>query len=645
MPALELPAKIQFKITGPSLGRKPKRDSSRSGFAAGLLAGAALVLLYLHLVAEPKLQVSSETVEFAPVSIASITASQQIVVKNVGGAVLHVGDVEVTGSAAAEYTVSSGCTNAAVPPQQSCVVDISLKPSTAGERTSDLIIPNDSDDKTTTVHLTGIGIVMLGPQVTAEPPSLSFQQPANASVIRTLLLHSSGDEAAKVLSINVSGDATFSAGQNCANTDIQVGTTCQMDVTFAPSQAGNSNGTLQITYAGRKGDESVLVPLSAVATASELVDSSPPPPPPPPVLGKLDVSPQQVPFTFRIGDNVKPVQVIVSNIGDGPLPLNRVELTRGAEQFTIENKCADVRELSQRSNCSVWIQPNSHEAGQFAGSLLVSTRQDDQEVPLSAQVLQNTVARVVVKPPTLRIAASDKAGVLAALFNTVVSSSIVHVYNIGDASLTIDHLEFTSPYFNSAANSSGRECRAGLQIQPRQECLIQVNFRPGAPSTSAELRIFDNVVNSPQSVQLLGIAQPPKTTGTLQISGGSNFGNVTVGRSAAITAKTSYRPGQQVISLSNVGNGNLALTNIALRGDSTFQMFSRCGKGLAPNGTCSIVVTFQPIAYGERTAMLVIDNDGTTGSQTVSLRGAGVNPNVPPKERAKSPSGLQATIK
>jgi hypothetical protein len=41
------------------------------------------------------------------------------------------------------------------------------------------------------------------------------------------------------------------------------------------------------------------------------------------------------------------------------------------------------------------------------------------------------------------------------------------------------------------------------------------------------------------------------------------------------------------------------------------------------------MVTFQPISFGESTATVIIENDGTTGMRTVTLRGMGVNPNVP----------------
>lgn len=297
--------------------------------------------------------------------------------------------------------------------------------------------------------------------------------------------------------------AKFTIEGNCADAELSVGATCRMEATFAPQEAGESRDTLEISYKGRNGNNEVVhVPLSGVATPVETVDS-----PPPVVESKLDVNPSEVPFTLPKGEKANAVKVTVSNIGDGGLSLNRVEIVRGMGQFFSENGCANVKELAPHSNCVVVIYPNTSTAGQFVGTLLISTREEDREIPLSAQIVQNAIAVAKVRPTSVRFDALERPNVIAAFFGSLMSAKVVHVLSEGNAPLIIDHWEYTSPYFADGQVKSGRECRQGLHVDPKQECLIQVNFRQGAPSTTAELKIYDNRANNPQSVQLVGVVQ------------------------------------------------------------------------------------------------------------------------------------------
>jgi integrase len=81
----------------------------------------------------------------------------------------------------------------------------------------------------------------------------------------------------------------------------------------------------------------------------------------------------------------------------------------------------------------------------------------------------------------------------------------------------------------------------------------------------------------------LGVVQARKAAGTLQVAGGGEFGNVGVGRSTATVGKT---PAQQVVSLTNNGDGPLTFGRIELKGDSSFTMSRQCVDHLDPKATC-----------------------------------------------------------
>jgi hypothetical protein len=80
----------------------------------------------------------------------------------------------------------------------------------------------------------------------------------------------------------------------------------------------------------------------------------------------------------------------------------------------------------------------------------------------------------------------------------------------------------------------------------------------------------------------------------------------------------------QAVTLTNTGNVALAVASITTSGD--FAQTDNCGSSVAAGGSCTINVTFRPLAGGRLTGVLTItDNaNGVAGStQTVSLSGAG----------------------
>ena len=95
-------------------------------------------------------------------------------------------------------------------------------------------------------------------------------------------------------------------------------------------------------------------------------------------------------------------------------------------------------------------------------------------------------------------------------------------------------------------------------------------------------------------------------------------------------------PGQNVgmpsppqnVNLINSQNATLNIASITFTGTNAkdFSQTNNCGASLAPNGTCTISVTFTPGALGTRTAVLNVNDDAFNSPQTASLTGTGVTP-------------------
>lgn len=117
-------------------------------------------------------------------------------------------------------------------------------------------------------------------------------------------------------------------------------------------------------------------------------------------------------------------------------------------------------------------------------------------------------------------------------------------------------------------------------------------------------------------VMLQGTAQPDPVLVPTSLT----FAGQTVG---------STSPPQNV-TLTNNGSGNLTISSMTFTGaDPTdFAQTNTCGTMVIPGASCTISVTFTPLASGTRTATLNVNDNATGSPQTVSLTGTGQAPAV-----------------
>lgn len=86
----------------------------------------------------------------------------------------------------------------------------------------------------------------------------------------------------------------------------------------------------------------------------------------------------------------------------------------------------------------------------------------------------------------------------------------------------------------------------------------------------------------------------------------------------------------QIINLTNVGNINLAISNIQIAGtnSSDFAQTNNCGAIVGVGGSCTISVIFTPTATGLRQAAVVITDNASDSPESAPLSGYGIAPGV-----------------
>jgi YVTN family beta-propeller protein len=202
------------------------------------------------------------------------------------------------------------------------------------------------------------------------------------------------------------------------------------------------------------------------------------------------------------------------------------------------------------------------------------------------------------------------------LLGSTSSSLSVKLTSSGTASLTISSITITGTNPGDfALATTGTSCPyTGGSVAVNATCTIDVTFTPTAAGTrTGTVTINDNASSSPQSVGLTGTGVAPAPVAGVSPS------------SLPFTSQLVGTPSSSLpVTLSNTGTAALAITSIGVSGN--FSESDNCNGSVATSGSCTINVTFTPMATGSLTGTLTITDNASTSPQTVSLTGTGIAP-------------------
>jgi len=172
----------------------------------------------------------------------------------------------------------------------------------------------------------------------------------------------------------------------------------------------------------------------------------------------------------------------------------------------------------------------------------------------------------------------------------------------------------------AGANSGDFAATQCATVAPNASCMVSVTFTPTGPGTrTAILNVADDGPDSPQSIALTGVGNPPVT--------------VLPGSITTFTAPVGTISAYQTITITNNNSVSSAIPvnigSFVFTGDFK-QTSTTCGASLPyalPAGaSCNVTVSFYPTVGGTRTGQLQVNDDAITTPQVVNLSGAGTSP-------------------
>jgi hypothetical protein len=391
--------------------------------------------------------------------------------------------------------------------------------------------------------------------------------------------------------LNISSIQTqlpFQEDDNCLGS---LSASCQVTVSLVPSSVpGTYSGNIAISSNASAAPIQVPVFASVISV----------------IAGEFTVSPQSLNFgTQQVGTS-KTLQATFTSVSGQPATVANVE--HSGSDFTMSTSCR-----GQVTTCTTDVTFTPQTAGSQPGSISLI----DANGVATTVTLTGTGSpagpQATVTPLSLAFG-SQTVG-------TASAAQPVTLNNTGNAALLIQSITA------SAGFTVTNNC--GSSLASDANCTLMVAFAPATTGIqNGTLTISDNSSGSPQTVALSGTGtaapMPQLVITPLSLA----FGSQTVGTTSS----------QQPVTLSNTGDAPLQIQSITA--SIGFAATNSCGTSLAPGASCTLLITFSPVAAGSQSGTLSISDNAAGSPQTVALSGTGIAASAQVAQLTITPSSL-----
>jgi hypothetical protein len=526
--------------------------------------------------------------------------------------------------------------NGAIPANGTCTLTATVNSATAGIYNFNVGVGNLSavvgNSNSTTAALNVVaaaanftlteGGVNIGSGLT-----FASQPVGTSSASRTIVLTNTGNANLSISGIaGVAPFADFSFTTTCPilTPPVAPGGTCNIVVTFSPALSGGRNATIAIN-SNSVGGSPINISLAGTGTQPG-VSLTP--------AAALTFAAQAIGTTSAVQT------VTLTNTGSTGLLISAITTTG---DFAATNNCpvapsalpVGTPPLNQ-CTISVTFTPTSATPPARTGALVINTTNappNTYSIGLNGTASLSPTVAVSLAPPTV-----------------LVNSNSVITYTLSNPNgspLAITLGRFTVPPGASVSGAPANTCGgtssvlvsasteirvAGGSIPANGTCNITANVSAAAVGT------YNFVINAGDLDA--GVSNTNTTNAFLNViataanftltEGGAGIGTGLLFASQPVGTSSASR----TVVVTSSGTANLVLnsiTGVAPFTDFTFT--TNCPIGtppLAPGGTCNIVVTFSPIAPGNRGATISIDSNANIAGAPVnfSLAGNGTQADV-----------------
>ncbi len=575
----------------------PTSEGAQSGQLAVVTGtGTLTVPLTGQAAAARPIGISPLAVTFANTGDAS-AVTQTVTLTNAGSAPVAIGS-PTTVYPAFQATTTCG----ALAPGASCTVTVGFTPGSSPVQDT-LSLPVLSTGSGGSTQTTTYQVPLFGSYTSNAaglqllPASILFG-PAPVASLGALRQFTVVNSTAKALTLSASLPANFFlSGPACTTLAPQA--SCTFNVQFAPVVAGDITGTIYLT--GTPPDGSPALVTTAYPSGYGVGSGSLA------LSGGLIVNSV---FSFgQVSSGLAASQTFtLTNVGDADAPPINIRSITTAAPFSANQNCDTP--LAPGATCSVTVtyspagSASTSSGNSDLGSLTITSDAQSSPVLLYLTGQAGTGTASPASPATASFQLSQ--GSLTFLPTTAGDSSApqtIQLTNTGTAVLHILAANATADF------SVQNNCTA---LAAADTCtMILISTPQSTGDHFAAIEISSDASESLNYLSLFSVGTPPQLSFT---PAALAFGSVQVGRTATVP-----------VQVTNTGSAPVTLAGIQASG--VFSSSGNCpgpALSLAAQASCTVQVTFAPVAEGPASGSLSFITSATTGPLEVSLSGTGI---------------------
>jgi FG-GAP-like repeat len=183
------------------------------------------------------------TLTYGPQVVGTSSQPQTANLYNAGSTPLNLTSIKIGGNDPNDFTQTNNCPTS-IPVGGACQMQVTFTPTAVGNRQAQLVIAYNGPTSPQSVVLTGTGVAALSVSLTPSNLTFATQLVKTTSAPQTATLTNTGSGDVTINSIGTA--APFGQTNNCPST-LTVEQSCQIQVTFTPTQKGQAKGTLSVS--------------------------------------------------------------------------------------------------------------------------------------------------------------------------------------------------------------------------------------------------------------------------------------------------------------------------------------------------------------------------------------------------------------
>ena len=593
---------------------------------------------------------TADHTDFGNQSVCSGTVVRTFTIENTGNANLTLGTVTISGTHAADFSVTSTPTSP-VAASGSTTFQITFNPSASGLRSADIsFTTNDCDEGTYNFSIEGTGgdpeVNVAGNSVTiadgdvtpstADHTDFGNQSVCSDTFVRTFTIENNGNTNLTLGIISITGAQAgdFNVTSSPSSTVSASGSTT-FQVTFNPSASGLRSADISFTTNDcDEGTYNFSIQGTGIDPEINITGNSV-------TIADGDVTPSTADHTDFGNQSVCSGTVVrtftIQNTGTSNLTLTSIIITgANSGDYSITGFATSPVSASGNTTFQITFDPSA--AGARTATVTIVNNDCDEGSYDFAIQGTGIDPEVNVKGNNTTIADGDVTPGTADHTDfgnqSVCSGSVVRTFtieNTGNSNLTLGTVTLSG---TDAADYSITSAPTS-PVAASGSTTFQVTFNPSASGLrSADISFTTNDCDEATynfSIEGTGVDPEVNVTGnSVSIADGditpsttdhTDFGNQNVCSGTVV----------RTFTIENTGSANLTISSLAITGaaSSDYSITSSPSSPISVEGSTTFQITFNPSAVGARNATITVNNnDCDEGSYDFSITGSGTGSEI-----------------